>query len=420
MKRFLSLITALLLLGLCCCSVLSEEAASAGSSTLRKSDLWAGFYSFPVQRSGFTDLFWAVQQAENPHAKASLTEGEWNEITDITSVSLPNGIVPEDWHLYQKTFSLLDGQEAFVMTVFTDEQDYVTSLTYSAPSAATIRSWAFNDNALSALTINYYLLYPGTSLAVLTGHPLADCEEKVNRLIEDAANGLLPVNEIGEYCIVEGLIQYSISSGTDNIPHFRFSVLSEDVPEPTPEVTPEPTAEPTAEPTPEPTAEPTPEPTAEPTPTPTAVLTPEPTPEPTAEPAPAPTAVPTPEPTTEPTSEPAPAPTAVPTPGPTAVPASELTAAPAPSPTVEAQSGGKPKILYVTKTNKSANIREAPDKESALVGRIPGKMWTTYILEITTGSDGKTWYKVMSLDGVIGYVRKDFFHSLQPYEGDQP
>ena len=87
MKRFLSLITALLLLGLYCCSVLSEEAASSGSGTLRKSNLWAGFYSFPVLRSGLTDLFWAVQQTENPHAKASLTEGEWNEITDISVLS---------------------------------------------------------------------------------------------------------------------------------------------------------------------------------------------------------------------------------------------------------------------------------------------------------------------------------------------
>ena len=133
MKKTLSIMLALLLGCLC---VLG--GASAENGALREIPEWAGYYSFNVLRGDFSDLFWAAVQEESPYARASLTESDWQEIENLEGLSIQTGIVPEGYRLYQKVFTLSDGQEAFVFSAFTDAQDYITSLTYSAPNTSTI------------------------------------------------------------------------------------------------------------------------------------------------------------------------------------------------------------------------------------------------------------------------------------------
>ena len=85
MKKALSLIIALLLTVGCLCAAHAEEASGAG--TLRKSPLWDGYYSFPIQREDYSELFWSVVQEENTYSRASLSEADWIEIGNLESVS---------------------------------------------------------------------------------------------------------------------------------------------------------------------------------------------------------------------------------------------------------------------------------------------------------------------------------------------
>ena len=388
MKKVLSMIIVSLLAVLCflTCAALAE---AGGGMDLRMSPVWEGYCTFSVRRSEFTDLFWGSVLEENPYSRASLNEADWIEMADQQKSSVPNDIIPKGYRLYQKIMYLQDGQEAVIFTAFTDEEDFITSLTCSVPDPSTLRSWASDDDSVAALTINYYILNPGACFAALTGQALPVCEEKINRLISNAADGVLPGNDHGEYYVTEGNIRYSISFSETHIPHFRFCTVPE-MPESMPEPAPEPTAEPATESTVEPAPELTPEPTAEPAE------------EPTMEPAAGPTPELTPEPTAEPTPEL--------TPEPTAEPAAEPTAGPEPVPT--------PEIILIAYTNKPANVRDVPDKNGKQIGRIQGRNIITWILEVIEGSDGKTWYKVLLKDGTVGYARSDFFHNVKPYEED--
>lgn len=66
-------------------------------------------------------------------------------------------------------------------------------------------------------------------------------------------------------------------------------------------------------------------------------------------------------------------------------------------------------ILFIAKTKKATNIREKADKKSNKIATINQKGKEVSVVEIVTGDDGMTWYKISLEDGTEGYARSDFF-----------
>jgi hypothetical protein len=66
-------------------------------------------------------------------------------------------------------------------------------------------------------------------------------------------------------------------------------------------------------------------------------------------------------------------------------------------------------ILFIAKTKKATNIREKADKKSNKITTINQKGKEVSVVEIVTGNDGMTWYRISLEDGTEGYARSDFF-----------
>lgn len=66
-------------------------------------------------------------------------------------------------------------------------------------------------------------------------------------------------------------------------------------------------------------------------------------------------------------------------------------------------------INFYVYTVKSTNVRERPDKNSALYWKFPDSGVCVEVLDTVVGVDGKSWYKLKLPNNMTGYARYDFF-----------